>query len=103
MRGDDAHLVLDIERVEGLRGVSHHVEIRGAPHDDADLHPRRLTCRGFEVSLSVAMLPSLIAPVSSASAFGGAELAALALAEALAARGHRVRVFGLEGSLARGA
>jgi glycosyltransferase involved in cell wall biosynthesis len=52
---------------------------------------------------NIVVFPSLIAPVSAASCFGGAEMAALALAEALAARGHRVAIVGLPGTHARGA
>lgn len=52
--------------------------------------------------MRITFLPSLIAPVSEAEAFGGAELAALALAEALAARGHRITLIGLAGSGGRG-
>lgn len=53
--------------------------------------------------MRIAVLPSLIAPVLEGACFGGAEMAALALAEALAARAHEVYLIGLPGSSARGA
>jgi glycosyltransferase involved in cell wall biosynthesis len=52
--------------------------------------------------LRVVFLPSLIAPVEASACFGGAEMAALALAEGLADRGHEVTLIGLPGSAARG-
>ena len=52
--------------------------------------------------MRVAVFPSLIAPVVAGRTFGGAEVAALALAEGLAARGHAVTLIGVEGSGGRG-
>jgi len=52
--------------------------------------------------MHIAVFPSLIAPVSADTCYGGAEMAALALAESLAARGHRVALVGLPGSGGRG-
>lgn len=49
-------------------------------------------------SLRIAVLPSLIAPVREGACFGGAEIAALGLAEALARRGHDLTLIGLSGS-----
>lgn len=52
--------------------------------------------------MRVAIFPSTIAPVAEGRCFGGAEIAALALAEALAARGDRVSLVGVAGSGGRG-
>lgn len=52
--------------------------------------------------MRVAVFPSLIGPVVAGQTFGGAEVAALALAEGLAARGHAVTLVGVEGSAGRG-
>ncbi len=52
--------------------------------------------------MRIAVLPSLIAPVAEGRCFGGAEVAALALAEALASRGHAVALVGIAGSGGRG-
>lgn len=52
--------------------------------------------------MRIAIVPSWIAPVAAGSCFGGAEVAALALAEALAARGHAVTLVGIAGSGGRG-
>jgi glycosyltransferase involved in cell wall biosynthesis len=52
--------------------------------------------------MRIAVLPSLLAPVREGSCFGGAEMAALALAEELAARSHDVTLIGLPGSFAEG-
>lgn len=51
--------------------------------------------------MRLVFLPSLIAPIAEVS-FGGAELAARALAEGMAARGHEVTLIGLPGTHARG-
>lgn len=53
--------------------------------------------------LNVVVLPSLIAPVAEGRCFGGAEMMALELTEALAQLGHHVIMIGLPGSEARGA
>jgi glycosyltransferase involved in cell wall biosynthesis len=58
---------------------------------------------GPSVSLRIALLPSLIAPLRAGACFGGAEMVAHQLGEALAARGHRVTVFGISGSVVEGA
>lgn len=52
--------------------------------------------------MRIAIVPSLIAPVVEGRCFGGAEIAALALAEALARRGHQVALVGIAGSGGRG-
>lgn len=48
--------------------------------------------------MRIVFLPSLIAPVAEGLCFGGAEMAALALAEALAQRDHGVAMLGLRGT-----
>ncbi len=53
--------------------------------------------------MRIAMLPSLLAPVAAGQCFGGAEMAALDLTEALAALGHELWLIGVKGSQARGA
>lgn len=52
--------------------------------------------------MRVVLLPSLIAPIAEGRCYGGAEMVALLMAEGLAARGHQVSMFGIEGSFARG-
>lgn len=52
--------------------------------------------------MRIVVFPSLIAPVVAGRTFGGAEVAALALAEGLATRGHDVTLIGVEGSGGRG-
>lgn len=53
--------------------------------------------------MRIAILPSLLAPVAAGRCFGGAEMAALDLTEALAALGHQLWLIGVAGSEARGA
>ena len=53
--------------------------------------------------MRIAILPSLLAPVAAGRCFGGAEMAALDLTEALAALGHELWLIGVAGSEARGA
>jgi UDP-glucose:tetrahydrobiopterin glucosyltransferase len=51
---------------------------------------------------AILVFPSLIAPIAEGLCYGGAEIAALDLAESLALSGHRVMMIGVSGSRARG-